>query len=130
MATKKPVARKTPAKKTVAKKTTKKVEKTAKEIATENKEPWVNILSIELDPENVGNGAIELDWNEYFIAKLVKSGYMVDKNDTDSVIVDRWFQDVCRNVVLETYEQYDANYATQRRVVGINDLGGGRSEVS
>ena len=41
--------------------------KTAREIATENKEPWVGVISVDLDPENVGNGAFELDWNEYFV---------------------------------------------------------------
>ena len=53
----------------------KETKKTPKELATEKGEPWVNILSVELDPENIGNGAFELDWNEFFVAKLVRSGY-------------------------------------------------------
>lgn len=105
----------------------KKVEKTAKELATEKGEPWVNIESIELDPDNIGNGAFELDWNEFFVAKLVRSGY---KGKDDQQIVDQWFQDVCRHVVLETFEQYEAN--NPRPVSGVQrvDLGGGRTEVS
>ncbi len=105
----------------------KKVEKTAKELATEKGEPWVNIESIELDPDNIGNGAFELDWNEFFVAKLVRGGY---KGKDDQQIVDQWFQDVCRHVVLETFEQYEAN--NPRPVSGVQrkDLGNGRSEIS
>ena len=44
--------------------------KTDKEIATEKGEPYVSVLSVELDPENPGSGAFELDWNEMFIKKL------------------------------------------------------------
>ena len=79
-----------------------KPKKTAKEIANERNEPWVNIVSVELDPNNIGAGAFELDWNDKFVANLVRAGY---KGKTDQQIVDQWFQDVCRNVVLETYEQ-------------------------
>jgi hypothetical protein len=109
-----------------AKKTTQ-PKKTPKQIATEKGEPYVNIISVELDSENIGNGAFELDWNDFFVAKLVRSGY---KGKDDSQIVDQWFQDVCRNVVMETFEQYEAN--NPRPVTGVQrkDLGGGRSEVS
>jgi hypothetical protein len=101
--------------------------KTPKQIATEKGEPYVSIISVELDPENIGNGAFELDWNDFFVAKLVRSGY---KGKDDSQIVDQWFQDVCRNVVMETFEQYEAN--NPRPVTGVRrkDLGDGRSEVS
>lgn len=78
------------------------VKKTAKEIATENGDPYVSVLSVELDIDNVGNGAFELDWNDTFLAKLMKAGY---KGKTDADIVDLWFKDICRNVLLETYEQ-------------------------
>ena len=36
--------------------------KSEKELATEAGEPWVSVIDVELDPENVGNGAFELDW--------------------------------------------------------------------
>ena len=99
----------------------------AKDLATEKGEPWVNIESVELDPENIGNGAFELDWNEFFVAKLVRAGY---KGRDDQQIVDQWFQDVCRNVVLETFEQYDANNPRPVNGVQRKDLGNGRTEVS
>lgn len=101
--------------------------KTAKELATEQGEPWVDVISVELDPDNVGNGAFELDWNDTFVARLVKAGY---KGKTDQQIVDQWFQDICRNVVMENFEQYEANLPrTDARNLTRNDLGNGRSEL-
>jgi hypothetical protein len=105
--------------------------KTEKELATEKNEPYVAILGMDVDVNDIQNGAFELDWNDIFIAKLVKAGYMKNPKDTDADIVDRWFTDVCRNVVLETYEQYEAMSRTERdRVVKSRDIGDGFSEVS
>jgi hypothetical protein len=98
--------------------------KSAKEIANENNEPWVDIIGVELDPENIGNGAFELDWNDKFIAKLVRAGY---KGKTDQQIVDQWFQDICRNVVLETFEQEQAD--PDRRQLNRRRLDNDRTEV-
>jgi hypothetical protein len=103
------------------------VKKTPKQVATEKGEPYVSIISVELDPENIGNGAFELDWNDFFVAKLVRSGY---KGKDDSQIVDQWFQDVCRNVVMETFEQYEANNPRPASGIQRKDLGNGRSEIS
>lgn len=117
----KPVAKKA----TAARKTApKKLPLTEKELATQNGQPYVNILSIELDPDNVGQGAFELDWNEFFVTQLIRSGYA---GRDDQQIVDRWFQDICRNVALETWEQYDAN---SPRGIVRKDLGNGKTEVS
>ena len=104
-----------------------KAKKTPKEIATAAGEPWVNVLSMDIDPEEINNGAFELDWNEKFIANLVRAGYQAKPNEEEHVIIDRWFQNVCRNVALETYEQEQADpdiRYTQRR-----DLGDGYTEV-
>ena len=105
-------------------------QKTEKEIATEKGEPYVNIISMDVDPENMQNGAFELDWNDKFVANLVRAGYQKDPKDTDADIVDRWFTAVCRNVVLETYEQYEAMNPERDRVVKTRNIGDGRSEVS
>ena len=109
---------------TKSKKTT-----SAKDLATQRKEPWVAIISLDLDPNNLHQGAFELDWNEYFVARLIKAGYMMKKEDTDTEIVDRWFQNVCRNVVMETWEQEQA-MNPQPRFTQSKDIGGGRREVS
>jgi len=103
-------------------------EKTAKELATERGEPYFNVVSMELDPNNIHAGAFEFDWNEKMISDLVRHGYMMKKDDTDADIVDRWFQNVCRNVVLETWEQDQA--MNGNRIIRSKDIGDGRSEVS
>lgn len=103
--------------------------KTAKQQATENNLPYVNILSMDVDLDNLHQGAFELDWNEIFVARLVKAGYMIKKDDTDTEIVDRWFQNVCRHVVMETWEQEEA-MAKSGMWVRSTDVGNGRTEVS
>ena len=97
-----------------------------KDQASENKEPWVDILSVDIDEENPNFGSFELDWNDFFIINLRKKGYP-GKSDED--VVDNWFRDVCRNVVMETYEQ-ESNLADNIKYINRKDLGNGRSEVS
>ena len=77
----------------------------AKELATQNGEPYVNVLSVDIDPNNINSGSFELDFNDKFVVNLVKAGYKLRPDDTDNDIVDRWFQTVCRNIALEVYEQ-------------------------
>jgi hypothetical protein len=111
----------------------KKVEKelTAKEKATLAGEPYVNILGMEIDPDNINAGSFELDWNEKFIANLSRMGYQMKENDTENEIIDRWFQTVCRNVALEVYEQAQADPEMRDlRKMNTKDLGNGRTEVS
>jgi len=104
-----------------------------KELATQNGEPYVAILKVELDPANINNGSFELDWNDKFLINLVKQGYKIKPDDTDNEIVDRWFQTVCRNVALEVYEQEMADPEKRRddvRVIRQRDIGNGRTEIS
>lgn len=112
----------------------KKVELTPKEKATAAGEPYVAILSVDVDPGNINAGSFELDWNDKFIINLIKAGYKRKEDDTDQIIVDRWFQTVCRNIALEVYEQQMADPANRDaddiRRVQQKDLGNGRTEVS
>jgi len=99
--------------------------KSAKEIANAAGEPYINVLGLEVDPENLHAGAFELDWNDKFVSNLIRAGY---RGKTDADIVDQWFQTVCRNVVLETYEQEQA--INPDRYIKSRDIGNGRREVS
>jgi|TARA_Y100000389_G_C17458570_1_gene519917 hypothetical protein len=111
-----------------------------KEKATRAGEPWVSILNVDINPEDINNGAFEMDWNDKFVLNLIKAGYKQSEDDTDEEIVDRWFQQVCRNIALEVYEQEQADPYNRKdkdpitgadmRVVTSTDLGDGRSEVS
>lgn len=104
--------------------------KSEKELATERGEPWVTVIKMDVNPENLHEGAFELDWNDKFVANLVRAGYQMKPDDTDADIVDRWFQNVCRNVVMETWEQFEAMNPERDRLIKSRDLGGGRSEIS
>ena len=108
---------------------TPKKQKSAKDIATEKGEPYVAIVSMDIDPNNLHQGSFELDWNDKFIANLVRAGYQMKPNEPENVIVDRWFQNVCRHVVLETWEQEEA-MRQSGIYVKTTDLGNGRKEVS
>jgi hypothetical protein len=111
-----------------------------KEIATRAGEPWVSILNVDIQEDDINNGAFEMDWNDKFVLNLIKAGYKQKDDDTDEEIVDRWFQQVCRNIATEVYEQEQADPYNRKdkdpitgadmRVVTSTDLGDGRSEVS
>lgn len=113
---------------TVPKEKTKAKEKTEKELATERGDPYVAILSMDIDPTNIHQGSFDLDWNDKFIANLIRAGYQMDPKDTDADIIDRWFQNVCRHVVMETWEQEQAMNPV--RYPQSRDIGNGRREVS
>lgn len=111
----------------------KEVELTEKEKATLAGEPYIAILKVELDPADINNGSFELDWNDKFVINLVKQGYKIRADDTDAMIVDRWFQTVCRNIALEIYEQEQADPSKREsdmRIIQQRDLGNGYTEVS
>ena len=94
-----------------------------KEAATLKKEPYVAVLNTHINEDNIRNGFFELDWNEYFIVKLREAGYT---GDTEEVIVDAWFKDLCRDVAMEE------NVNMSQRGVGyinVNSLGNGKAEI-
>ena len=98
---------------------------TEKETATKNGEPWVDVISVEVDYNNPDQGALEFDWNDIFIARLIKAGY---PGKTDADIVDNWFRTVCQNVALELFEQEQAD--PEKRSVTKRKLDNCRTEVS
>jgi hypothetical protein len=102
-----------------------KTKKSPKELATERDEPYVEVLSMDIDKDNPGNGAFELDWNDKFLSNLIRAGY---QGKTDQDIVDNWFKAVCRNVIQENFEQEQAD--PEIRASNRRDLGDGRTEIS
>jgi hypothetical protein len=99
-------------------------ELTEKERATADGRAYIQIVDLSLDPDNVGVGSFELDWNQQFVHQLMQQGY---RGQSDEQIVDQWFQTVCRNIAMEEWEQYVAD-PTNR--VNRKNLGDGRIEVS
>lgn len=100
-------------------------ELSAKDLATQEGRPYVNIISMDFDPANPVVGSFDLEWNDLFIKQLLQSGY---QGTNDEQIVDRWFQAVCRNIANEEYEQYAAD--PENRMINRKNLGGGRYEAS
>jgi hypothetical protein len=97
---------------------------TPKERATENKEPYIEVMDTHVNKENVRNGFFELDWNEYFVLQLKQAGYV---GESEEAIVDKWFQDLCRNIGAEEgvdMERRGSGY------INVNNLGNGKAEVS
>ena len=99
--------------------------KDPKEYATRRKEPWVNVLDMQVNEENIRNGFFELDWNDLFIKELVANGYGTN-DDPQEEIVDRWFRDIVYNMLAEEGMDTDRG-AGYINVVPIDK---GRSEVS
>lgn len=95
----------------------------AKIIATAKKEPWVGVLETHVNPDNVRNGFFELDWNEYFIVQLKQAGYV---GETEEAVVDKWFQDLCRNVGQEEGVDMDKRGSGY---VNVSKLGNGKAEI-
>jgi len=96
-----------------------------KAYATKRKEPWVNVLDVKVNQDNVRNGFFELDWNEYFITQLLQAGYG-EEADPEEEVVDRWFRDIVYNMLAD--EGMDTNRnAGYINVVPISE---GKSEVS
>jgi hypothetical protein len=71
-----------------------------KDRATRKNEPWVGVLETHVNKDNIRNGFFELDWNDHFVLKLKQEGYGED-GDRDEEIVDRWFRELCANVVVD-----------------------------
>ena len=71
---------------------------TEKEIATKEGVPYVKVLDTKVDADNPKMGYFELDWNEDFVGLLGEAGYAGPR---DEAIVDLWFNDLCRSIVLE-----------------------------
>ena len=71
-----------------------------KDRATRKNEPWVGVLETHVNKDNIRNGFFELDWNDHFVLKLKQEGYGED-GDKDEEIIDRWFRELCANVVVD-----------------------------
>ena len=96
-----------------------------KERATLKGEAWVAVLDTHVNKDNIRNGFFELDWNEFFVEELKKSGYGFD-GDPEEEIVDRWFRDLARNMLAE--EGLDSNRGAG--FININKITKNQSEAS
>lgn len=75
-----------------------------KEIATINDEPYVNVLSLDVDPENPARGMMELDFNDHFVSFLGDQGFT---GLSDDDIVNKWFNLLCRTIIKQADSDQD-----------------------
>jgi hypothetical protein len=99
--------------------------KDPKAYATKKGEPWVNVLDMKVNEDNIRNGFFELDWNDYFIEELLAAGYG-SEGDEPEQIVDRWFKDIVFNMLQE--EGLDTN--RNAGYINVVPIEKGKSEVS
>lgn len=92
----------------------------------EKAEPKVDILKFDFDPKDPRLGSIELDWNTEFVELLVNHGYV---GNSEEDIVDKWLNDVCRNIVANQYPGTNTALSGAN-IVNKKDLGSGKTEVS
>lgn len=96
-----------------------------KERATRKKEPWISVLDVKLNEENIRNGFFELDWNEYFIQELIQNGYGVE-NDPQEEIVDRWFRDI----IYQMLDEEGLDRSRGSGYINVVPISKGKSQVS
>ena len=82
-----------------------------KRVATANDEPYIKVLQVDFESKQPNVGSFELDWNEAFIGILSEAGYT---GSADEAIIDAWFNDVCRNILMEDFN--DQNFVADAPV--------------
>ena len=78
---------------------------------------------MDVNPENAKAGYIELDWNDHFVKFLHENGYT---GTSDEDVVNKWFNDVCRTVLIQ--EQADLDYGLQEERDDVIKRDGTESE--
>ena len=86
-------------------------------------EPYVNVIHMDVNPENAKAGYIELDWNDHFVKFLHENDYT---GTSDEDVVNKWFNDVCRTVLIQ--EQADLDYGLQEERDDVIKRDGTESE--
>ncbi len=104
-----------------------KVDKTygAKDRATAKGEPYFEIVDFTYDDKDPSAGNFELDWNDVFVKGLRAAGY---QGIEDHNVVDNYFTNVCRHVVMETFQNDEAMRPEEEKKIRSKDLGDGRTE--
>jgi hypothetical protein len=98
---------------------------TPKERATARGEPWVEVLDLHVNKDNIRNGFFELDWNPEFIVQLKQAGYGFD-GDPEEEIVDRWFRGLAGDMLAEAGQDTSRVYGG---FINVNKLGNGKASV-
>lgn len=96
-----------------------------KSYATRKGEPWVSVLDVKINKDNIRNGFFELDWNDIFIKELIQNGYGVD-NDPQEEVVDRWFRDI----IYQMLDEEGLDKSRNAGYINVIPIAKGKSQVS
>ncbi len=96
-----------------------------KAYATRKGEPWVSVLDVKINKDNIRNGFFELDWNDIFIKELIQNGYGVD-NDPQEEVVDRWFRDI----IYQMLDEEGLDKSRNAGYINVIPISKGKSQVS
>ena len=88
-----------------------------KALANVTNEPWVKVLTVDVNEENDSQGFFELDWNEQFVEMLIENGYT---GTSPEETVNSWFTDVCRGIIRE--ESAVDDFVVDEDVIRTSDL--------
>jgi hypothetical protein len=94
-----------------------------KRVAEIKREPWINVLSMGVDPNHVTQGFFELDWNDEFVKMLQEAGI---QGTSDEDIVNKWFNGVCRTVLQQ--EGADLDFGLQTGITQDDQISRNRKE--
>lgn len=84
----------------------------AKMSATARGEPYIAVVNSTYDPALKLSGVeFEFDWNHLWIEQLIAAGYI---GSTEEQLIQRWFEDLCRTVVLEGAENEPIPFNSRR----------------
>lgn len=84
-----------------------------KQIANIRKEPYVNVISMGIEGDDIRQGYFELDWNDQFVIMLQNAG-ITGKSDEETV--NYWFNGVCRTVLMQESADLDYGLESQERI--------------
>ena len=70
--------------------------KLEKEKATADGKPWVKVIDVKVNPDNVKHGFFEIDWNDQFIDMLFDHGFT---GESQEAVVDKWFNAVIMEIM-------------------------------
>ena len=88
--------------------------------------PWVNVISVGFNEENIQDGYFELDWNEWFIKVLEQGDF---RGNTEEDLVNNWLQTVCQNIALEDMDMDDIPVSKDKKV-DVKRRDDGKTEYS
>ena len=86
--------------------------------ASVDKKAFVDLKKMDVNVDDPKQGYMELDWNDEFVAMLQNKGYT---GESDESVVNKWFNDVCRTVLLQEIEDQDYGLEVQDDVITVND---------